>query len=390
MLPSVAVPISLKNILGSVWGSLKNDCIEQFQKKIAKLTGFPYCILFSSGRIALKELLKELARQNDKRNEVIIPAYTCPTVLFSVLNADLVPVLADIEEDTFNICPKDVQKRITDQTLAIIVVHMFGKMANIKAVKEIVSSEKIFIIEDAAQATDVYYESKVTQIGQFGDFCMLSFGKGKNISTIEGGAILCRSRLTAEALEEIQNQVKKATIKKQIELLLKLVAFSIAILPSVFFWVDRLNFKLVDTDFEQFPEDYKFTRIQATLGLQMLKEIKEINNTRISNGKYLYSEISKNPNYSIPDRDNNLYLRFVMICHNKINKSELLKKLYKSNIYIPKTPFPVLTKYGKRIKNYNNSFSTSQKVFNRIIMLPTHPFVREKDLKKMIQITREN
>ena len=75
---------------------------------------------------------------------------------------------------------------------------------------------------------------------------------------------------------------------------------------------------------------------------------------------------------------------------NEVLNSELLKKLYKSNIYVPKTSFQVLTKYGKRIKNYNNSFSTSKKVFNRIIMLPTHPFVSEKDLKKMIQITREN
>tara|TARA_B110000261_G_C12910467_1_gene288198 strand:+ start:164 stop:688 length:525 start_codon:yes stop_codon:yes gene_type:complete len=128
--------------------------VERFERNFAKFCNVKYSVGCNSGTDAIFFALKALNLK--KNSEVILPAQTYASTLFSVLRADLKPILVDIQEDNPTICPINLKKKITNKTAAIILVHLYGECCNIKEIKKIIKNKKIFLIEDAAQAHGAY------------------------------------------------------------------------------------------------------------------------------------------------------------------------------------------------------------------------------------------
>lgn len=155
-------------------------------------------VTFASGRQGLLALLKSIGLKPGE--EILIQSYTCVVLPNAIHAAGGVPVYVDIERDTLNLDIADVEKRITPRTRAIICQHTFGIPADAAALRKICDAHGIFLIEDCAH---ILPDSPTSEIGKWGDFLLLSFGRDKAISGVGGGAMLSRKpEITAKLKQE--------------------------------------------------------------------------------------------------------------------------------------------------------------------------------------------
>ncbi len=178
-----------------------------FENKFAKYCGTKYAVGCNSGSDALFLALKALELK--KNAEVILPAQTYVSTIFAVLRAGLKPVLIDIQNKNPTLDVRNLKKKITNKTAAIITVHLYGECSDIKNIKKIIKNKKIFLIEDAAQAhgaIDYSYGKKGSKAGSLGDLGCFSFYPGKNLGAYgDGGAITTNVKKYYIKLKKLRN-----------------------------------------------------------------------------------------------------------------------------------------------------------------------------------------
>jgi dTDP-4-amino-4,6-dideoxygalactose transaminase len=175
--------------------------VKEFEKKYAKFQGAKFGVTCTNGTAALEISL--LTCGIGAGDEVIVPPYTFIATASAVLKVNAIPVFADIEIDTCNISPQDVEKKITKNTKAIIPVHFAGLPADMDALVEIAKKYNLKIIEDACHAWGSKWRDRgVGAIGECGAF---SFQVSKNIASGEGGIILTNSEELAENARSYSN-----------------------------------------------------------------------------------------------------------------------------------------------------------------------------------------
>lgn len=168
--------------------------VVRFEKEWSEKIGTKYALLMSGGGTsALASGLIGLGV--GPGDEVIVPGYTFIATASAVLNAGAIPVIAEIDE-TLTLDPIDFEKKITQNTKAVIPVHMQGLPANMDRIMEIVQKHNIRVVEDACQAVGGSYKGK--RLGSLGDVGVFSFNYYKIISCGEGGCIVTNDRLVYE------------------------------------------------------------------------------------------------------------------------------------------------------------------------------------------------
>jgi len=174
--------------------------VDQFEEKIAAMAGAKHAIGVSSGTDAL--LLALMTLEIGPGDEVLCPAFTFFATAGSIARLGARPVFVDSLEETFNIDPADAVKKITDRTRAIIPVHLYGEMADMKALREIAKRHDLALIEDAAQALGASSEKFEGKAGAIGDFGAFSFFPSKNLGCLGDGGLLITSD------EELANRAR--------------------------------------------------------------------------------------------------------------------------------------------------------------------------------------
>lgn len=144
----------------------------------------------NSGTAALH--LSLLASGVSKGDEVIVPAMTFCASVNAIINSGATPVLADVDRETMNIDPVDIESRITDKTRAIVPVHFAGRPCDMSKIMNIAERHSLKVIEDCAHAIETEWEGQ--PVGTFGDFGCFSFYVTKNLTTGEGGMVISRNR----------------------------------------------------------------------------------------------------------------------------------------------------------------------------------------------------
>lgn len=159
--------------------------VEAFEAEFADFMGAKYSLAVGSGTGALSTALSALGIGPGQ--EVIIPAYLWVSVVAAVVNQGAIPVLADID-DTFCLDPADVERKITEKTTCIIMVHMSGAPGDIRAIAGIAQKHNLLLLEDCAQCVGGSVDGK--RVGTFGDMGIYSFQMNKNMTAGEGGAVV--------------------------------------------------------------------------------------------------------------------------------------------------------------------------------------------------------
>ena len=173
---------------------LKNDfsagsdssMTEKFEKKFSKIHGQNFAIASNSGTSTLHQAL--LAMGVGHGHEVIIPALTVAMCGFAVWHCGAVPVYADVDPESFLIDPKDIEKKITKKTKAIMVVHLYGLMCDMDSILKIANKHKIRVLEDCAQCF-LGQDDKKRISGTVGSIGSWSLESSKHISSGEGGVL---------------------------------------------------------------------------------------------------------------------------------------------------------------------------------------------------------
>jgi len=188
--------------------------VEAFEKEISLLTSCTHAVGCASGSDAL--ILALLALEIGRGDEVITTPFTFVASAGSIARVGAKPVFVDIDQETFNISPRAIEKAITSRTKAIMPVHLFGLSADMDGINAIAAGHRIAVIEDAAQAIGARYEGRA--VGSLGAMGCFSFFPSKNLGGAgDGGLVTTRNAALAERLRLLR--VHGARKKYEYELL---------------------------------------------------------------------------------------------------------------------------------------------------------------------------
>ncbi|MBI5630426.1 MAG: DegT/DnrJ/EryC1/StrS family aminotransferase [Elusimicrobia bacterium] len=236
--------------------------VREFEAALAAVAGSPHCQVVSSGTAALLVALRALGV--GPGDEVITSSFTFVATVEAILEAGAVPVLTEVD-DTYNMDPEDMRSKITRRTKAVLPVHMAGAPARMDEILKIASDNGLLVLEDAAQAFGGTYKGRF--LGTLGDAGVYSFDFAKNITTGEGGAVVCRSREVFERARELHDHGHQYN-------------------PSV----PR------GKDTRRFPGfNFRMTEIQAAIGLAQLRKLEAILGAQRANRDSLLEKLSGLP-----------------------------------------------------------------------------------------------
>ena len=307
------------------WISSAGPEILKFEKKFSKLIGKKYCSTVSSGTAALEIALKTINLK--EKDEVIIPNFTIFSSAMSVIKNKAIPVLIDCDLITWNMKIEDLEKKITSKTKAIIATHIYGYPIEIDKIKKICKKKKITLIEDAAEMLGHEYKKK--KCGFFGDISIFSLYANKHITTGEGGLILTNSRKYNDKFKNLRN--------------------------LCFGKINRYNH-------DDIGWNYRFTNIQAALGLSQLSRLKKIIKKKKEIGKIYYNQLKNNKLIYIQkpklNKLENVYWVVGILIKNKRFKAKIFRsKLKKMGIETREFFWPINKQ--KILKKLNYKFSGS-------------------------------
>ncbi|MCZ2143389.1 MAG: DegT/DnrJ/EryC1/StrS family aminotransferase [Ignavibacteriales bacterium] len=189
---------SFADTLDSGWYILGNK-VKNFEEEFARYNGAPFCLGVASGLDALILALKAFGFPPN--SEVIVPSNTYIATILAILHAGLKPVLVEPDIHTYNIDPSKIEEQITPRTVALMVVHLYGKACEMGQIMEIKRKHNLVLIEDAAQSHGAKWRGQPT--GTFGEYGAFSFYPTKNLGALgDGGALLMKTG-------ELYNKIKR-------------------------------------------------------------------------------------------------------------------------------------------------------------------------------------
>jgi dTDP-4-amino-4,6-dideoxygalactose transaminase len=210
---------ALSRVVNSGWYILGKE-VEQFEASYAAYCGAKYCLGVANGLDALVLILRAYIEMGtmSKGDEVIVPANTYIASILAISANDLVPVLVEPDEVTYNLNPQLIAEKITPRTKAIMAVHLYGQCADMQQINSLATYHKLLVIEDAAQAHGATHHG--VKAGALGHAAGHSFYPGKNLGALgDGGAITTSdSQLykTIKALRNYGSHVKYQNLYKGI------------------------------------------------------------------------------------------------------------------------------------------------------------------------------
>jgi len=259
--PETDEELLLKVLRSGVWS--RAETVTKFEKEYAKTIGVKRCLTVVNGTNALIAALVQLGIGGG--DEVILPPYTFIATAIAILQTGAMPIFADVDPETFQIDPKEIEKKITPRTKAILPVHILGLPADMTTIMNIAKEHDLLVLEDACQAW--LAEINHTKVGTFGHAGCFSFQNSKHLAIGEGGAIVSDDDEFMDRCYSYHNygnpygtaagEVGAGTILAGTKL--------------------------------------RFTEYQAAIGLAQLKRLEKETETRNVNATYLNSQIKDIP-----------------------------------------------------------------------------------------------
>src|SRR5690606_23704982 len=183
------------------------DEVQRFETNFANYCGTKHCIGTANGLDALILIFKAYIQLGKLQlgDEVLVPANTYIASIISVIHAGLKPVFVEPNLDTFNISPSEIEKQITNKTKAILVVHLYGQLADMEAINAIARKNNLLVIEDAAQAHGAVLSSGI-KAGNLSDAAAFSFYPSKNLGALgDAGAVTTNDVELAKCIRLLRN-----------------------------------------------------------------------------------------------------------------------------------------------------------------------------------------
>lgn len=191
----------IKKLWDSHWLTNMGAEHNQLQTELEKMLGIPHVTLYTNGHLALEAIWESL--DFPAGSEVITTPFTFCSTTHAFARKGLIPVFCDVDKETYCIDTNKIEALITDKTVAICPVHVYGNMCDVEAIEAIAEKHNLKVVYDAAHAFAVKY--KGISSACFGDMSMYSFHATKVFNTIEGGAICYKNDGLVEKFNDLKN-----------------------------------------------------------------------------------------------------------------------------------------------------------------------------------------
>ena len=193
-------------------------------------------------------------------DEIIVTPYSMSASATAIVMHNAIPVFVDIDENTFNISPKEIERAITPETKAIIVVHLFGYPADMDEIMKIAREHSLKVIEDAAQAPGCTYKGRYA--GTIGHVGVYSFNQNKTITTGEGGLVVTNDDELAKRISLIRNHGEVVVEHYPTETIAGIIGYN-----------------------------YRMTELEAAIGIAQFRKLDKLINRRIQLAEYLTEKL---------------------------------------------------------------------------------------------------
>jgi dTDP-4-amino-4,6-dideoxygalactose transaminase len=332
-------------------GSIANS----FESAFVDLLGAAGAIAVNSCTSALVLALRTLGAE--KGNEVIIPSYTCLSVLNAVMQTGATPRLVDNNYDTermdYNISERAVSNAISDKTKAIIVPHMFGVAAEVDRIVTL----GVPVIEDVTLSLGLMYKDKI--VGSFGQISVCSFHASKMITAGEGGILTASTPALYERASYLNG------------------------------WeCEQAAARLKDADSVNYELRYNFhlSDILASLGLSQLAKLRSFIARRRELAR-LYSErLSRFSRLKLPDSDrqDNVFFRYLVGLPDGIDVTGVIKKFQSAQIEVGRGVYPSLHNF---MRLPANQFSNAESAMRSLLSIPLYPALTSEQVDYLLGVS---
>jgi len=355
---SLNIPIIGKEEISIVTSILRNGTltssanqggkhVQDFERSVTSFVKSKYAIAVNSGTAALQAALYALDIK--KGDEVLVPSFTFIATVNAITSTGAKPIFVDITKKNYTIDPDDLQKKITKKTRAIIPVHLYGNVANIERLSEIVKKYNLPIIEDSSQSLGSTYKGKHT--GTFFEMGCYSMYPAKVITSGEGGFVVTNNKKLRDKLLMIRNH---------------------GMIHGYDTRIFGLNLRL--------PE------ISAAIATIQIKKLPNFLKSRKKNAELL-SKLISDLKIKLPLQRKNENVNWYLYTIATENRDKLLKKLNEKGIdarsYYP-TPVHKIPFYKLKIKLPITVWAASH-----VVSLPIHPKVTQKNIEFIAKTMRD-
>ncbi len=387
-IPTTAVPISLFEIAKGFRTLLsQRPFIEEFEKDFAKYMGSQHAFAFNCCTTSIYVFLKALKRVSNKL-EVVIPAYTVPTLVLPIWKAGLKPRLCESSLDTFNMDSDYLPDVVNDNTLCVLPIYHFGFPYKIDTPLRLASEKKFFILEDAAQAPGSTLNRK--KVGTLGDAGCFSLCRGKNFSTVSGGMLITDSTELADIIREEQNLLPRQNLAFKLTIPLILTLYSLVTKPLNYGLFYRLIAPLKHTTIHESFDTKQYSDFQAIVGLDLLKKLDEFNEIRRKKGMTLYNALKGNEQILLPKitKNSTPVFNHLPVVFKEVKSMEWVQReLWKGGIDTGRMYLkPVHHLYDLGYDREKELFPNALSIAERLITVPTHPYLDGKSIETIIDV----
>lgn len=383
--PSSGTPVRAGHIISALWTIATAQ--DDFGAAVKRFTGRRHCFFASSGTAAFYLILEALKTVSG-RKEVLMPAYTAPSLILPILKSGLKVRLCDVSLDTFNIDIDEAASAAGPETLAIMPVHMFGIPCDMGRLRKIAQGCGAFLIEDAASSVGSQLDGKPT--GSLGDVGFFSFNRGKNLSTLCGGCILTDDDALAELIEAELNDLPDSGLWDNLLAALKVVALALAVRPLVYTIFYKIIEKYKYTALHEGFQTAKLTRFQAAIGSVLFKRAEGLFEKRRSNGEFLRQSLGRIKGIKtpyIPPDSRPVYNQFPILLGDQRSRDIVAQALAQGGIEATTLyPEPMHRAYDLGFDLNHDPFPQSTCLARRLLLIPTHPMMGHRRLQRAVGI----
>jgi len=356
-IPLVDLKTQHQNLLPDLWREYErifDSCnfilgeeVEKFENELAEWLGVETVVGVNSGTDALVMALR--AFDIGPGHEVIVPTFTFVATADAVVRIGAKPVFVDVDARTYDIDPEKVRAAITENTKAIIVVHLYGQAADIDAIRAIAQERNLVVIEDAAQSLGTQWRGK--KVGTLGDAGCFSFYPTKNLGAAgDAGAIISPHDHVIEKCLLMRDHGRSVTVP--------------------------------DMVFEMIGYNSRLSPLQAAYLRLKLPDLDEMLSDRIENAR-LYDQLFQNTEIVMPEfRDDgshtyNLYT--IQVRDRDRLRNYLREKKIGSGVYYPR-PLHLQPCFND-LGYHERQFPVAEDICQKVISLPVYPGLKKREIE---------
>lgn len=341
---------AVQQVIDSGW-YLQGEANKRFETNYAKYIGTKYCVGCANGLDSLILILRAYIEMGVMKpgDEVIVPANTYIATILAITENNLVPVLVEPRIDTFQIDDSLIEQAITSRTRAIMIVHLYGRLAYTTRIAEICKQHNLKLIEDNAQAHGAHFENRHT--GSLGDAAGNSFYPGKNLGAFgDAGAVTTDDEELALAVRTLANY---GSSEKYV--------------------------------FQYCGRNSRLDEIQAAV-LDVKLRYLDINNLMRSNVAKFYINKLDNPLITCPSMEywhNSVFHIFPILCERR---NELQNYLFQNGVQTV-IHYPIPPHRQQCYKQWNNlSLPITERIHNEELSIPCNPGIEKKDAETIVEL----